>query len=338
MTVILVSAVFLAALVGTVYYRRFAIARGIVAVQNSRTLHDKIVPRGGGIAFAIVFSAGVILAWMGGELPRWAMFGMGIGGAAAAAVGFVDDVHDVRPLHKLLLQVILSAGLFSVFYSQYYAELFETAGLAMGTAITLFVLFIPMWMINLYNFIDGIDGMAAAGGLFICGAALIALTLGGGDRVLIFLFALLAAAILGFLYLNLPPASIFMGDAGSIFLGFSFSALMFASVGSGQLSLWTWLAIMGYYIADTTTTTVCRMFMVKRWYGEHRSHAYQNLARILKSHARVTYGVALYNVVWALPLVVWSVVSPSWAPIAAALSLAPAVVWTLRFGPPLSSS
>jgi Fuc2NAc and GlcNAc transferase len=200
------------------------------------------------------------------------------------------------------------------------------------------LLFIPVWLINLYNFIDGIDGLAISGAVFICCAVASVLAVTRGDRWLVLVVVLLAAACIGFLFFNLPPASIFMGDAGSIFLGYCFSATLLVTVWSGQISAWTWLTILGYFIADTTTTSLARIVLVrKKWYGVHRSHAYQNLARIYKSHAKVTYGVVVYNVLWVFPLALLSALRPVWAPAAAGLALAPAVIWTLRFGPTLSS-
>jgi Fuc2NAc and GlcNAc transferase len=194
--------------------------------------------------------------------------------------------------------------------------------------------FVPLWLINLYNFIDGIDGMAIIGAVFICAAAILILLLTGGDRALVVIFALLGASSLGFVLPNFPPARMFMGDAGSTFLGYSFAALLLMSVGMGDLSAWTWVAIFGYFAADTTTTGVCRVLLVGQdfWRG-HRSHAYQNLARITESHAKVTLGVAAYQVLWALPMAIWSAMRPSWAPLPALLSVAPAVLWTLRYGP-----
>lgn len=325
-------------LVGTSYYSRFAQQRGIIAKHNFRTLHEEPVPRGGGIVFAGVFSLAVLLHWFLGGFPTWLMLSFGLGGAGAAIIGWIDDVHDVREIAKLVSHVGLAIWIFATFYQPLYTPLFHDAGGVLSLALTvLLLLFVPVWMINLYNFVDGIDGMAITASAFICTSALIVLAITGGDKLLMFVFALLAASSLGFLYVNLPPASVFMGDAGSIFLGYCFGALLITTVTSGQISIWTWLAILGYYIADTTTTTICRVFLVKKWYGTHRSHAYQNLARISRSHARVTYGVVLYGILWALPLSVWSAHSPTWGPVAAVLSLGPAVVWSLRFGPRLSS-
>jgi Fuc2NAc and GlcNAc transferase len=128
----------------------------------------------------------------------------------------------------------------------------------------------------------------------------------------------------------------FMGDAGSIFLGYVFAGLILVTLATGDVTLWAWIAILSYYLADTTTTFLCRLFLVPRWWRSHRSHAYQNLARVTGSHARVTYGVLLFDVCWALPLAIAATLHPRWAPLAAGLALLPAVGWALRYGPLLS--
>jgi Fuc2NAc and GlcNAc transferase len=328
----------LATVVGVAYYRNLAIRRGIIARINFRTLHEKIVPRGGGIVFATVFAAAIIASWLAGRLPGRLMLAFGLGGGVAGVIGFIDDIHEVRPLHKLTAQFCLALWFFALIYEPLYAPIVRGhLGVTKGI-IVLLLLFISVWLINLYNFIDGIDGLAISGSVFICCAVMIVLAISGGDQRLLFVIALLAASSVGFLFFNLPPASIFMGDAGSIFLGYCFGATLLMTVFSRQISGWTWLTILGYFIADTTTTSLARIVLVKKnWYGVHRSHAYQNLARIYKSHAKVTYGVIIYNLLWVLPLAVWSVMMPEWAPAAAVLSLSPGVIWTLRFGPTLSS-
>ncbi len=324
--------------VGTLIYRNGALKRGIIAQVNTRTLHEHIVPRGGGVVIAATFSIATLAVWAGGSLSTTMCLALVGGGVAAATVGFVDDVHELRATTKLGIHLLLSLGMLLVLYEPLYGDVLGKLEPLTRVVVIAAVVFVPLWLINLYNFIDGVDGMAASGAVFICAAATIILALTKTGSSLSVVFVLLGASSFGFLLLNLPPAKIFMGDAGSIFLGYSFAVLILTTVFSRQLSAWTWIALLSYFIADTTTTTVCRIALVKRWYGVHRSHAYQNLARILNSHAKVTYGVVAYHVFWAFPLAVWSSMSPRYAPIAAALAVAPGVAWTLRFGPRFSSA
>jgi len=334
---VLCVVVFAASWAGTLWYVQFAERRHIVAERNFRTLHERVVPRGGGIVFAGAFILAVLASWVFGELSTTLVLMFGVGGAGAAIFGFADDLYDVRPTTKLISQACLSAWLLAAGYDSVFAPLLRGTTIVNLLVIFTVMLFVPLWMINLYNFIDGIDAMAIGGAVFICGAVVLVLTATNGDDPLMFITGLLAAATLGCLVVSRPPSIVFMGDAGSIFLGYCFGALLLITVVSGQITGWTWLSILGYFIGDTTTTTVARMFLVKKWYGAHRSHAYQNLARIYKSHAKVTSGVMLYNLLWALPLAVCSATWPDWGPAAAGLSVFPPVLWTLRFGPPLSS-
>ncbi len=327
----LVLATFVSA-AGTWAVRRYAGRSGIVAIPGHRSLHSSPTPRGGGIAIAAAFLLVATAIWLTWGVPTGMALGLGAGGAAAAILGFIDDRHEIAQRFKLAIYMALSA------WALVAAGAKPLAGVAfVPDPVMLLLSWIALvWLINLYNFIDGIDGMAASAAVGIC--ALLCVALWGVDRNLVVVVALLGAASLGFLVFNWPPASIFMGDAGSLFLGFAFAALLAWTVTRGAVSIWTWLCILGYHASDTTTTTALRMLRTRRFWEGHRSHAYQNLARILASHRIVVSGVILYQVLWLLPLTIWSVRRPETAPLAAALAVAPAVLWTLRFGPRLSAT
>ena len=330
----LLAGAFLSTVIGTWAFRSFAIHRGIVANQNFRSLHQRPIPRGGGIVFSLVFISAVIGLWLATAIDSDLMRAIVLGGAAATLSGFVDDIVQIGPKTKFAIQGVLSAWVLFCFGSEPLFDLPLTPTL-IDLAISWLVL---VWLMNLYNFMDGIDGMAASGAVFICATSIVALLLASADETLMLVFGLLAICSLGFLLFNWPPATIFMGDSGSLFLGYCFSVLIARTVTDGQISLWTWLIIFGYFAGDTTTTTLLRISSTRRWYGAHRSHAYQNLARIWGSHLKVICGVSLYHALWLLPLAIWSALEPSTAPLAAALALAPVIFWTLRYGPRLSSS
>lgn len=318
-------------------YSPLAEKLGVVARMNFRTLHGRIVPRGAGISVGLVFT---ICIWIAGaaSLLNWPLvLAFGIGSPLAAVSGFIDDVREMRATPKLLIHMALAVLLLALLYRPFLALELARLPALVRYALMMVLFFLPLWLINMYNFIDGIDGLAITGAIFVTGAAALLLWLDSGNRQLILVFTLVCAAATGFLFHNLPPARVFMGDAGSIFFGFTLAALLLVTTMTGAMTIWTWIVLLSYFIADTTTTTISRMFLVRRWYGVHRSHAYQNLARVLQSHARVTYGVVAFNMLWALPLALWSTVSPQNGVFAASLALAPGIVWTLRFGPRYSS-
>ena len=335
--VLLLAAATALTMIAARWYANFATRSGIIAHVTPRGSHDRVVPRGGGITFGTVFSVASVAAWATGRVPATLVVAIGVGGAGATLAGFLDDVYDMRASTKLVIQACLGAYLVWTLYEPFFAPLLRTVDVPWLPILLLVAWFVPLWLINMYNFIDGVDGMAILGAVFVCVAAAIMLLLTNGSRELLFTFALLGASGLGFVPFNLPPARIFMGDAGSIFFGYVFAALVLVSAATRQISVWTWLVMLSYFVGDTTTTTLSRIALVKTWYGVHRSHAYQNLARVTRSHAKVTYGVALYHFLWALPLAVWSVLMPRWAPLAAVAALTPAVLLTLRFGPRFST-
>jgi Fuc2NAc and GlcNAc transferase len=330
----MVATAFLLTAGGTWAFRALATRQGVLAVPNQRSLHRRPTPSGGGAVFTIVFLTMIGVYWLfvpAESLSGWALLG---GGAAAVLAGVADDRFGLAQPVKLLVYGLLAAWILVCDGGRPFIDLPLTPwpvdiGLSWAGLV---------WVMGLYNFMDGIDGMAASGGVFISGAMAIALQLAGVQGLLIPSACLLAGVCLGFLVFNWPPASIFMGDSGSLFLGYVFAALVESTIVHGQLSVWTWTIIFGYFAGDTTTTTALRLISVPRFYEGHKSHAYQNLARILDSHLRVLRGVVLYHVIWLLPLTVWSVVQPTFAPIGALLALGPVVAWTWRFGPRLSSA
>lgn len=323
-----------AAFVGTRVFAQFAIAKGIVANPNFRSLHERPMPRAGGIIFSATFLlTATLLGWVV-EADRLLMLTLLAGGAAATLFGLLDDLVQLRSLTQLVAQAALAAvavaaggghAVLDVPWTPHWIDLFlNWAGF--------------VWLLNAYNFMDGVDGMAAAGSVFFSLTLIFLLGRSGLDPALMALLAVFVVCVLAFAFLNWPPASIFMGSAGSYFLGYCYCVLMAYTVSRGYVSFWVWLAMLGYFVGDTTTTTVVRMFVAERWYGEHRSHAYQNLARVWRSHKRVVVDVTLYHVLWLFPLVLWMTTAPRYTPIAVALALGPVVMWTLRYGPRFSRS
>ena len=332
--VILYSIIFIVNGIGIHVYRKYAISRKIVANPNFRTLHVSPVPTGGGIVFSAAFVTHLFWFWWIGQLSDDLFLVLGVGGGVAALFGFLDDVRDINASKKLAAQFLLSSWV--IFWLDVDSLLY------VGWLPTLIVILLTMlffvWMINAYNFMDGIDGMAISGAVFISGAITLVLLLTNGSSELTILFMLLLSSSSAFLFFNWPPATIFMGDSGSVFLGYIFGSLILVTIMNDDISIWTWLIVFGYFFADTAVTQIMRVILVKKWYLAHRSHAYQNLARITESHLKVTGSVALYNIFWILPLTLWSALQPEMSLIAVVLAVTPGLVVAYKYGPVLSST
>ena len=319
---------------GVFLYKKIAIQKEIISNLNYRTLHEVPTPRGGGIVFSLIFSFTIFVLWYGDEISDQVFYMFGLGGFVATLFGFIDDVKNIKAKIKLAIQLFL--GGWAVYWLEYgNLPLLESIPFLI---VTLVALFFMVWMMNAYNFMDGIDGMAASGAIFISLTLATVLFLTEGSVEIITIFILITATVSGFMFFNWPPATIFMGDAGSVFLGYIFGSLLLFTVLKNDISIWSWITVFGYFFADTTVTQIMRVILVKKWYLAHRSHAYQNLARITGSHLKVTGAVILYNIIWIFPLVVWSVLQPEMEVVAAILAVAPAMIVTYKYGPLLSSS
>ena len=333
-SVLFFSFIFLINCTGLFLYRKIAIRLNILAHPNFRTLHKQPIPRGGGIIFSSIFVVGVFVLWYINLLSKELLLILGFGGGVATLFGFIDDLYNIRATRKLLIQIFLSIW---VLYCLEHGSLLNIFGLSGMITIPLFMLFI-VWMINAYNFMDGIDGMAASGALYITGTLTFIMLITNGSLDLAILFILLMASLGAFMLFNWPPASIFMGDSGSIFLGYIFCSFILITLIRNEISVWTWLVIFGYFFSDTTVTQIARVILVKKYYKAHRSHAYQNLARIMSSHLKVTGGVTVYHIIWLLPLSLWTVLQPDMEIVAAFFAIIPGFAVAYKYGPVFSSS
>lgn len=273
---------------GTKYYISYARRQSILDIPNERSSHITPTPRGGGIVFTALFLAiaGLMPFFFPEEMPLWASL-LG-GGVLIAAAGWIDDRRGLSAslrlaVHALaVLWVLFKLGgmpNLSLGFRSLHLGLFGHALALLG----------GVWMINLYNFMDGIDGLAAGEAVIVAGAAGI---LTWGTPVSLTLFAL-AAAVLGFLIWNSPPAKVFMGDVGSGFLGFAFFVFALYTENTNTLPLLTWAVLVSVFAVDATLTLVKRIREKKRLSDAHRDHLYQQFIKMGYSHLAVTGAVLL---------------------------------------------
>lgn len=304
--------------------------RGIVDIPNERSSHTVQTPRGGGLGIVVVFLFGVVVLAQRGLLSRelcWALVG---GGTAVALVGLMDDCFKVGRALRLTIHLAASGWALVCLGGMSPLHL-EGVRVQWGWAGQVVALLGVTWMINLYNFMDGIDGLAGVEALCVggMGSALLAWVGLGGYG---FCAGILGAAAAGFLVWNWPPARIFMGDVGSGFTGFVFGVLTIASAKEQPQLLWAWLILLSVFIVDATVTLVKRAMSGARWYEAHRSHAYQRMARAWHSHARITVAIAAINVVWLFPLAWGACAYPTAAPIFTVIAAGPLVYLAFRYG------
>lgn len=275
-------------------YLRIARKADIVDKPNARSSHTRETPHAGGLPLFLAFFAGLAAVLI---TTPWPTVYALVAGMAAVLVllGVLDDVFSLSVKLRFLLYAVLA-----VMASTIIVGLPATLGpVQTGLLIVLGSMAI-LWMLNLYNFMDGIDGIAAIQAVLTCACAAL-LSYGADARYALFC-TLLGAAYLGFLIWNWPPARLFMGDAGSVPAGFLFACLALLGAVEGALNPACWLILLALFITDATWTLLWRVGTGQPFTQGHRLHAYQRLSRHWQSHLKVDAALIVVLLVWLGPL------------------------------------
>jgi Fuc2NAc and GlcNAc transferase len=313
------AAALLALLLGVVLtgvVRAHALQVGILDVPNERSSHVSPTPRGGGIAIVVVALLGVLLAVARDTIDLAAGGALLAGGVMVAAVGYWDDRRGLPALPRFSVHLV--AAVLVVLVLAPLGPVVQ-AGPTVWTLLAVLVVG-TAWSINSFNFMDGIDGIAASQAIFVT-AMSAALTFPGGDVGLASMVLVSTCACLGFLVWNWPPAKIFMGDVGSGFLGFWLAGVALLLHAQGTVSIFVSVILNSAFLADATVTLVRRMIGGKRWYQAHRSHAYQHLTQKWQSHSKVVWLLWGLNALVLAPLAVAAQLLPQVAPAIAGAAL-----------------
>ena len=308
---------------------------GLLDTPVARSAHVAPKPLGGGAALAAPYFLCVIWFVASAAISESALAYLGC--LFIVVLGFSDDRWQLSSKVRLPVQFIVSLaavraiGVDSVDFG--FFSLSEPLTLSLLAVLSL------VWLCNLTNFMDGIDGIAASQLLVTslsCVVLLVGLDAAAGESgehdVVLTLSVVLAASAAGFLLWNWSPASLFMGDAGSGFIGFALGLLALESLVTQRMSVWSWVLLLGVFIADTAVTLLVRIIRGERWYEGHSQHAYQILSRRLNSHPRVVGGVILINICWLLPLAWVAGILPHYGVLFATIGLAPLLLGCYRLG------
>lgn len=277
---------FCAAALAIALLRRMPIARSLEDRPNERSLHERPRPRVGGLG--IMAAAMPVALWVSGSALAW-LLALAI---ALCALSLLDDRRNLPIVVRLPAHVACAVVATLVSCT-------DCGWIAMAVAVLAIA-----WMTNLFNFMDGADGLA--GGMGVIGFGSLALAAHGHDTATSWTCTALASACAGFLVHNFPPARVFMGDAGSIPLGFLAAAIGVHGAASGTWPAWFPVIAFAPFIVDASATLARRALRGEPFWRAHRTHAYQRLVLAGWSHRRLAlaaYGVMLLSSacgLWAL--------------------------------------
>ena len=289
------------ALLLTGIFRRYALSHNLLDLPSPRGSHSIPTPRGGGVAIVITFLLLVPLFSMKGDLPfsvTWAMLG---GGICVGLIGFIDDHEHVAVSLRLLSHFV--GAIWALYWLGGFPSLtIFGVVLNLGWVGDVLAAVFLVWLLNLYNFMDGIDGIASIEAITTCIGISLLHFFQNGPQSFWLPPLLLAFAVMGFLYWNFPQAKIFMGDAGSGFIGFMLGLFSIQAAWESSRLFWVWIILLGVFIVDATLTLFQRVIKGEEFYKAHRKHAYQLAASQYGSHKVISLSIGFINLLWLLPV------------------------------------
>lgn len=283
----------------TFVMRAYALKKNIIDNPNERSSHSVPTPRGGGVAVVISYLLALGLLIYSNDISMHIGMTVIAAGFIIALLGFLDDHGHINSMLRLAIHFMVAIGV--VISLGGFAEVAILNDIQLGFFVNIIAVLFLVWLLNLYNFMDGINGIASTEVITsTISMAIIYLVLNQivDEKSLI----LLAACAFGFLLWNFPKAKIFMGDACSGFLGLILGIFALIALKVDIALFCAWLICLGVFIVDATFTLIRRVITGHKMYDAHRSHTYQILSRHFNSHTPVTLAVAAINIFWLLPI------------------------------------
>ncbi|QOY54055.1 glycosyltransferase family 4 protein [Candidatus Sulfurimonas marisnigri] len=271
----------------TYFIKNYAIKKSFVAEVNDRSSHTVPTPHGGGIAIAVTWFIGISYLYYINDINSSLYFALMVG-IVISVVSYLDDLYELSAKVRLVAQTLVA--LLGLYFLGGLGS-FELGLFSIENQLftNIFAFFMIIWFINLYNFLDGIDGYAGSEAVFLGIAGFL---LFGGSH-----FLVLIVAVLGFLVWNWHKAKIFMGDVGSTLLGYNVAIFTIYYANQESSNLWVWIVLFGLFWFDATLTLLRRYKNGEQLSQAHRKHAYQRLTQSGWAHDRVTIFSVLVNIV-----------------------------------------
>lgn len=280
-------ALFLFSFFLTFLIRRLAIRKSILDFPNERSSHKIPTPKVGGLAVAVIWFSGLLYLYITGNIEHRLFFSF-IPGVLLVVIGIIDDIIAIKPLYRLIFQLIVSCTAIIIIGGLEEIDL-GFYSLENKLILSVFAILGTIWFINLFNFLDGIDGYIGMEVVFITSSALLLFN----DKVA----AILLVATLGFLVWNWQPAKIFMGDSGSTLLGFNMAIFSIYYQNTSKSSLIIWMMLSSVFWFDATLTLYRRLKNREPLIVAHKKHAFHRIVQSGFSHQKTVLYALFLNLI-----------------------------------------
>jgi Fuc2NAc and GlcNAc transferase len=297
----------------TLLIQKSALKTNRLDIPNERSSHTSPTPRGAGLAVVIAFLLGLVALSIDNSISDDFFLTIALPGLIVAIIGLLDDRGHLTSAKWRLLGHFACA-LLAVWLVGGLPELpLANSTIDFGLAGDIAAVVYLVWTLNLFNFMDGIDLITGVQTVTTSAGVAILLLI-STESDLWKVFVVLTASIMGFLFFNLPPAKIFLGDVGSGFIGFTTAVVSLIVAKDEPLVAWAMIILLGVFVTDATITLLRRLMSRERVYVAHRTHAYQHLSKKLNHHLPVSLGVGAINLLFLLPIA-WLVAESKIIPI-----------------------
>ena len=278
--------IFFLSFIFTYLIKNYAIKKSLVDIPNDRSSHTTPTPHGGGIAISITWFMGISYLYYTDDINSSLYFAL-IVGIIISSVSYLDDLFELSAKLRLLVQSFVAfLGLY--FLGGLGSVEFGIFSFENQVFTNFFAFFMIVWFINLYNFLDGIDGYAGSEAIFLALAGFILFN----DS----LFLVLIFSVLGFLVWNWHKAKIFMGDVGSTLLGYNVAIFTIYYANQKPMNLWIWIILFGVFWFDATLTLFRRYKNGEKLSQAHKKHAYQRITQSGFTHSKVVIYSIIINI------------------------------------------
>jgi Fuc2NAc and GlcNAc transferase len=325
------STIIISLIITNIIEKNFSRYSLFIDKPNNRSMHSNPVPTAGGIGMLATYILYITALHNIYDVNNNVIFFLFVSLLPIAIVCIIDDFKEINIFVRLLAQF------FSALLIIYYFQISDDGNFRNYLNQEFFLIIIlsiilSMWLMNLYNFMDGIDGYAVSECIFVSFSSALIIYLNNEDSILSLYLVGLGLSSIGILVRNWHPAKIFMGDTGSVSIGFFFSFFIFYSASESMISIYTWLILLSIFISDSTYTLFVRIVTKKNITQPHLTHAFHLLASNKNSQVFVTKRMIILNIFWVLPMAVLSNFYMNYNVVITFIAYVPMVVYLIKIG------